>query len=151
MKSKIFDFIEINDNLYENWEQVVDYVGNIFTERGFATTEYFDHIKKDLVENEAYMVIIPHLVLLHSSPKNGSIRGAFHLMKLRNAVDFGSPQNDPVNIVITFTSTGDSGHIESIQKIAALLMDDKFMKNIMEADSKQEIVDFLDVFDDNEM
>ena len=142
-KSNLFDIIEVNDKKYENWEEVIDYLQDTFVSNGFATKEYFQYIKEDLIENEFYMLIIPGLILLHSSPTHGVIKNAFHFMKLSNPVTFGNHINNPVYICITFSAISSDNHIQSIQKIAYMLMNKNFVNEIKEADSLEKIKEII--------
>lgn len=137
MKSKIFRDIRICRKHFPDWEAVVDDVGRAFVAEGLATGAYFEYIKKDLKENEAYMVIIPHFVLLHSAPEHGALENAFHFRKLTHPVEFHHECNDPVNCVITFTSVDADAHIQGIQLLAGMLMNGAFLEEVTQADSDE--------------
>ena len=137
--TKIFNHIEYCNSEFEDWISVVDYVGKQFIDNKYATINYFESIKKEMVESGSYMVIVPHIVLLHSSPKNGALIDAFQFMKLSRFVKFNHSCNDPVNIVIAFTATDSGKHIESIKSIAFMLMDENIMAKISQASTTEEI------------
>lgn len=137
MRSKIFHDIKICREHFPDWEAVVDYVGKAFVAEGFARREYFEFIKKDLVENEAYMVIVPHFALLHSAPENGALENVFHFLKLGHPVEFHHESNDPVTYVITFTSVDADAHIEGIQLLAQMLMNREFTEELERQDSDE--------------
>lgn len=142
-KSSLFDIIEVNDTKFKNWEEIIDYLQGIFVSNGYATEDYFQYIKKDLVENDFYMLILPGLVLLHSAPEHGAIKNAFHFMKLSNPINFGSHINNPVHICITFSAISSDNHIQSIQKIAYMLMNKNFVNEIKNADSLEKIKEII--------
>ena len=137
--TKIFNHIEYCNSEFEDCTSVIDYVGRQFVEMNYATENYFECIKKEMVESDSYMVIVPHIVLLHSSPKNGALTDAFHFMKLSKSVKFNHKCNDPVNTIITFTATDSGKHIESIKSIAYMLMDEDTMARISQASTTEEI------------
>lgn len=137
MRTKIFDEVKICKEHFPDWEAVVDYAGEGFIENGYATKEFFEYIKRDLVENEAYMVIVPHFALLHSAPEHGALKNVFQFVKLVHPVEFHHESNDPVSYVITFTSVDADSHIEGIQKLAFMLMNEAFVRELNEADSDE--------------
>ncbi len=143
MITKIFNEVEVIDEKFENWIQVVDFVCAIFTKRKWSTSDYFEHIKKDMIETKSYMVLAPGVVLLHSSPKNGALDDAFHFIKLKHSVKFDHDYNDPVHSVITFSATDTKKHIESIQRLAYLLIDEEFMNEIRQNVSRIELINIL--------
>ncbi|MDV4149927.1 PTS sugar transporter subunit IIA [Clostridium sp. AL.422] len=142
-RSDLFDIIEVNDTKYKNWEEVIDYLQAVFVSNGYATKDYFQYIKTDLIENEFYMLIVPGLVLLHSSPAHGAIKNAFHFMKLSNPITFGDHINNPVHVCITFSAISSDNHIQSIQKIAYMLMNKNFVNEIKKADSLEKIKEII--------
>lgn len=137
MRSKIFHDIRVCRKHFPDWEAVVDYVGEGFVAEGYAKREYFEYIRKDLAENEAYMVIVPHFALLHSAPEHGALENAFHFMKLEFPVEFHHECNDPVTYVITFTSVDVDAHIQGIQMLAEMLMNRAFIEELELADSDE--------------
>lgn len=139
MESKIFRDIRVCGEHFPDWEAVVDYVGETFVAKGYAKREYFEYIKKDMVENEAYMVIVPHFALLHSAPEHGALENVFHFMKLEHPVEFGHESNDPVAYVITFTSVDADSHIAGISLLAGMLMKEAFVEELSRADSDESL------------
>lgn len=136
MRSKIFHDIQMCRKHFQGWEAVVDYVGEAFVAEGYAKRAYFEYIKKDLVENEAYMVIVPHIALLHSAPEHGALENVFHFMKLEQPVEFHHESNDPVTYVITFTSVDADAHIQGVQTLALMLMNEAFTEELDRADTE---------------
>lgn len=143
MITEIFNEVEVIDKRFENWIQVVDFVREIFVNKKWSTKEYFEHIIKDMIETKSYMVLAPGVVLLHSSPKNGAVDDAFHFIKLKYSVNFDHEHNDPVYAVITFSVTDAKKHIESIQRLAYLLIDEEFMNEIRQNINRDELVNIL--------
>lgn len=139
MRSEIFSDICICREHFPDWEAVVDYAGNAFVKKGYAKRTYFEYIKRDLMENEAYMVIVPHFALLHSAPEHGALENVFHFMKLEYPVEFHHESNDPVTYVITFTSVDADSHIQGIQMLALMLMNGAFVEELSRADSDESL------------
>lgn len=146
MKTKIFDEIVVKRKICD-WEAVVDYAAEYFTGCQAADMSYFDAIKRDMIEMDAYMVLAPGVVLLHSRPENGCLKTVFHLMTLDPPVCFHHAENDPVDVVITFTSLSGGEHMEAIQTLAFMLMDGVLMQQIRSAKTPEEVCGYLTPFE----
>ena len=135
MENNLFDIVEIiNDDLKDSHD-VIKYVENIFINNKWCDDQYFKFVEKDNSDNESYMVIAPHIVLLHSAPEHGALENRYYLGLLEKPVYFNHPSNDPVKIVIAFTAVDNNQHIQSIQKLALMLMKDNFVATLSEAES----------------
>lgn len=93
-----------------------------------------------MIATKSYMVIAPNIVLLHSAPDQEALQDAFHFLKLDHPVNFNHPQNDPVQIVITFSATQKTSHIDAIKNIALLLMSESFISDIKQCQSRTDLI-----------
>lgn len=118
-----------------DWKSAVDEAGQIWLEKGFCEQKYIDLIKDQLASNNAYAVIIPGLVLLHATSGYGVKKNSLMLMTLKEPVAFGHEENDPVKVMICFTSLGQDDHIDSMQRIARMLFDPDFVEKVWAAES----------------
>lgn len=146
--SKIFDQIEVIECMFQHWEECVDYIGDIFISNKWTNTSYFECVKKDLIENDAYMVLAPHIVLLHTACENGALENRFYLGKLNHAVNFLHAQNDPVEVVLAFSATSSEAHMRSIQRLAYRMMDKMFLSCILSAHNTEELERIIAMFEE---
>ncbi len=148
--NQIFDCIEVIDKIFDNWEMCVDYVKEVFVGKNWATEEYFEFIKKDLIENDSYMVLTPHIVLLHSAPNHGALENRFYIAKLITSVNFNHELNDPVQIVMAFTAVDEKEHIGAIQKLALMMLEPDFLTSLLSANNQIELSTVLKQFESKE-
>ena len=109
-----------------DWLGAVDLAGSIWLQEGDCDESYIELIKQQLTENNAYAVILPGLVLLHAEPGHGVNRNTLMIITLDGPVCFGHEFNDPVQVMICFTSLQTQDHLQSMKKIAKMLLDDDF-------------------------
>jgi mannitol/fructose-specific phosphotransferase system IIA component (Ntr-type) len=120
-----------------DWRDAVDVAGRIWLEKGACEQKYIDLIKSQLAENNAYAVIIPGLVLLHATSGYGVRENSLMLITLAEPVAFGHTENDPVKVMICFTSLGQNDHIDSMQRIARMLFDPDLVEKFWAAETDE--------------
>lgn len=64
----------------------------------------------------------------------------------KDGVDFDSLDGEPTNLffMIAASEGADNDHLETLSKLATFLMDKNFSKNLLNADSKEEIIGIID-------
>ncbi|MEY8354552.1 PTS sugar transporter subunit IIA [Lachnospiraceae bacterium 54-53] len=84
-------------------------------------------------------VAIPHC-------KSRVVReAAFALIKLKNEIDWGSFDNQPVKLVIMLAAPddGDNVHLTMLSALAKNLMEDEFREGLLQAESIEDIKNVL--------
>jgi ascorbate PTS system EIIA or EIIAB component len=89
---------------------------------GAVEARYADRCVEVVEENGPYMVLAPGLALAHARPEDGVRQLCLASTTLTEPVEFGHPDNDPVDLVIAFGSPDDSSHIALLQSLAEHLM-----------------------------
>lgn len=140
MKSEIFGELVFAKRHADDWRGAVDAAGRLWLERGLCEQRYIDMIKTQLSENNAYAVIIPGLVLLHAPAGEGVLENSLMLMTLDEPVEFGHEENDPVEVMICFTAVGKQDHLNSMKRIANMLLDDDFVAKAAAAQTDEELM-----------
>lgn len=100
------------------WHEVVDGVGQLLVDSGFATAEYTTAIADSIQRNGPYLVIAPGLALLHARPEEGALAPGLVLATLTEPVAFGHSTNDPVTVALGLTAVDSEGHLDALVAIA---------------------------------
>ena len=90
-----------------------------------------------------YIVVAPHLALLHSRPEDGVLQPGFALVTLRRPVPFGNRSNDPVSLVISIAAVDATSHRQALHQLAAILADPANVQAIIRSESAAEIQNIL--------
>jgi len=127
-----------------SWEEAVDYLGSIMENAGLTHLSYTKAMKDTLKSLGPYSVITPGIAMPHARPEDGVIRTGFALITLETPVNFGSAENDPVDIVIGLAALDKYSHITALREIATCLGDSRFVQDLRNARTKKDMLMTLD-------
>src|SRR5690606_39952565 len=68
-----------------------------------------------------YVVLAPGIALPHARPEDGVVGVGVSVAVLSFPVEFGHPENDPVDVVIAFGSPDSEQHIDLLAALAGVL------------------------------
>lgn len=108
----------------KNWQEAVSAAGNLLVNNGNCLPEYVDAMIHAVDEFGPYMVLAPGIALAHARPEDGVVRMGMSIVTLEKPVNFGSPENDPVKLVIGFGGVDHDSHLKMLQELAIFLMDE---------------------------
>jgi len=124
----------------KDWEEAVRFGGALLVQAGKVEERYVDAMVDAVNELGPYMVLAPGLALAHSRPEDGVKEVCISLINLATPVEFGSKENDPVYIIISFGGVDHESHIGMLQELARFLMVEDNQKFLREATSVEEIL-----------
>lgn len=130
----------------KNWEEAVRIGGNLLVENGFAEPQYVEAMISTVREIGPYIVIAPGIAIPHARPESGAKAVGFSLITLKNPVDFGNKENDPVKIVISFVTTDNKKHLEALSKLAEVLSNAELVSKIKDAKDEEELLKLIGQF-----
>jgi len=102
----------------EDWREAVKASGRLLVAVGAAEERYVAAMVRTTEELGPYAVLAPGVAIPHARPEDGARRVGLSLAVLSEPVEFGSKQNDPVDIVFGFSTTDADAHVELIQALA---------------------------------
>lgn len=121
--------LEVND-----WQDAVRKAGQLLINDGSITEEYIDGAIENVKELGPYIVITKGIALPHATNKVGVNRTAMSLITLKNPVNFGNKNNDPVDTVFMLATTDSTSHLGALQDLSEFLGDEEFL-NILRYDT----------------
>jgi mannitol/fructose-specific phosphotransferase system IIA component (Ntr-type) len=127
----------------KNWEEAVRAGGALLVPSGKVEERYVDAMVAAVKDLGPYMVLAPGLALAHSRPEDGVKDVCMSIINLATPVNFGSKENDPVYVVISFGGIDHESHIGMLQELAAFLIDEDHQKFLKEATSVEEMINAL--------
>jgi len=127
--------VEVN-----NWEEAVRAGGALLVASGKVEERYVDAMVNAVNELGPYMVLAPGLALAHSRPEDGVKEVCMSIINLATPVEFGSQENDPVYVIISFGGVDHESHIGMLQELARFLLDEENQKFLREATSASEML-----------
>lgn len=135
------EYIKLNVQC-NNWEESIKSAGQILIDNEIVTNEYVENTINGIKELGPYVVIAKGIALPHATSSIGVKKSGMSLIRLKNAVEFGS-SNDPVNYVFMLATTDIEEHINALTNLSEYLEKEEFLKTIEKANNSQSIIDYI--------
>lgn len=127
-----------------DWKEAVHLGIGCLVDAGKANWGYCDAIIRSVAKNGPYFILMPGVALPHARPEEGALGTGFSLVTLKEPVDFGSPENDPISILLSFCALDAASQVEeSLAQAVTLFEDDRIVAELMEAESLKQIEKIL--------
>lgn len=136
------DTIEV-DVRAEDWQDALRKAGKLLVQEGRVEAAYVENTIQAVKELGPYIVIMPGVALGHSRPDATVKETCIQMIRLKEPVAFGSECNDPVRLVFMFATTDAEAHLEILQDLAAMLMDQDALDILLQSNHTQEIKELL--------
>jgi PTS system ascorbate-specific IIA component len=130
----------------ENWSQTADLVGSLLVEARKIKTRYIQATRDVVEELGPYVVLAPGIALLHARPENGVLQPCLGMITLSEPVYFGSPENDPVDLVFMLGAVDKKQHVTALQQLAILLSNDQTLIKLRKAENSKELLEAVRSF-----
>jgi PTS system ascorbate-specific IIA component len=106
----------------KDWRAAVAEAGRVLVESGKVEDRYVDAMIRVVEELGPYMVVARGVALAHARPEAGVLERGLSLVRLKEPVRFGHPDNDPVHLVFGLAAIGGDDHVELMAELAAVLL-----------------------------
>lgn len=141
------EYIELDADV-KDWEEAVRLGGGILERNGAVEGRYVDAMVDAVKEMGPYIVIAPGIAMPHARPDCGVYKIALSLVVLKNPVNFGNRNNDPVSMVISLCAVDHSAHLRALQDLMAFLGDEFFISLVLNSRDKKEILKYINTKDE---
>ncbi len=133
------------DVVCNHCHQAIQEAGELLLKSGYVTADYIKAMIDNLKINGPYFVLAPGIAIAHARPENGVLEEGLSLIRLKEAVPFGSAANDPVSVVMALAAKNSDEHVAFIGKIAAVLTSGRFLQDIAGAQTEEEVCSLFTV------
>lgn len=120
-----------------DWEHAIREAGMLLLRSGSIKETYIQKMIDSVKVLGPYIVIAPGLAIAHARPGDEVIKSDISIITLKDPVNFGNRQNDPVSIVFAFAAEEDTKHLSQLSILAQLLSDEKKIERIIKADKEE--------------
>ena len=125
----------------QDWQEAVRAGGQLLIESEICEPRYVDAMVAAVEDLGPYMVLAPGIALAHARPEDGMLKVGMSIINLATPVEFGSEENDPVYLVISFGGIDKESHVQMLQTLAIFLMEDKNQELLKTAISKGQLLE----------
>lgn len=124
----------------KNWVEAIKEAATPLLNQNMISKKYIDTMIDYNKKYNAYFVISESIALIHARPEDGVINNCVTLMTLKDPVNFGNKENDPVKVVICLASVDTNSHLEFLKKIMLIIENRKFYEEIITSSDEKYIL-----------
>ncbi len=125
-----------------DWETAIRTSLVPLEEGGFVEKRYAEEIIKSTKEIGPYYVLTDDIALIHGRPEQGVLKKQLAITVVRKPVFF-TGCDYPVRILLALAATDANSHVDVMQVLASIFVDEDKIKRVAEAGSPEEIYDFF--------
>lgn len=132
----------------EDWKQAIHVSLEPLVRGGYVEPRYADEIIRSTEEIGPYYVLTEDIALVHGRPEQGVIKKQLAVTVVREPIQF-SEDSFPVRLLIALAATDANSHLDVMQVLASIFLDESKIREIVEAESTEKIYDLL-LMEENE-
>ena len=122
-----------------DWEDALKKAAAPLVAHDYIEPAYVEGMIQAVKDLGPYIVLASGFALGHARPSGAVHCACASLTTLKTPVNFGSKQNDPVDIVMILAAVDDKSHVELLQKIVLFLNEKDSFDILRSAKSEQDI------------
>jgi mannitol operon transcriptional antiterminator len=127
------------------WQDAVDQAGRLLLDIGAIEATYVEAMKENIMTYGPYVVVAPGVALLHARPEDGVKELCISIATLQSPVEFGHPDNDPVDLVIALGAVDNRSHLKALAQLVTLLRDREMIDAVRRASTEEEILSLVNL------
>ncbi|MFF5261626.1 PTS sugar transporter subunit IIA [Actinomadura viridis] len=105
----------------DGWRAATRAAAGVLVELGAAGAGYPDACVRVVERDGPYIVLTKGLALVHARPEDGGLAVGVAATRLAAPVEFGHPDNDPVDLLLAFCTPDADAHVASLSALARAL------------------------------
>jgi len=123
-----------------DWKEAVKIGTDLLEKAGTITPQYYKEILMSVEELGPYFLLAPGMAMPHARPEGGVIDTSFALVTLKTPVNFGDPDNDPIDILITLAAKdAATQNEEAIVQVVTLLDEEETVEKLRKAETMEDL------------
>lgn len=107
-----------------DWQSAIRLAGGLLEQAGIASARYTQAMIDNVVENGPYIVIAPGFAFAHARPSEAVHHTGMSWVRLKEPVDFGSGENDPVSLIVALAAVDSKDHTNALAELSGVLGDE---------------------------
>ena len=126
-----------------DWEEAVRQSGKLLMDGGCISQPYIDNMVSAVKEMGCYIVIAQGIALPHSRSGIHAHKIGISFLRLAQPVEFGHPENDPVDLLFGLSSIDNKSHLRALRDFTKILTSEANIAFMRTAQSVDKIYEFL--------
>lgn len=128
----------------ENWEEAITIVARPLLCQDYIEPRYISAMIDSVKRYGAYIVIAKGVALAHARSEDGVNRMGLSVMTLKNPVNFGNMENDPVKIVFCLAAPDSNAHLDIMRSLVHVIDEEWKINDLMDAATVRNFIGALD-------
>lgn len=128
----------------KTWEEAVRLSGELLLKNNYIKESYIDAMVKTVKEMGPYIVIVPGIAMPHARPEDGVKAIGASLVTLKEPINFGDSENDPVKVIIAICSTDHISHMKALSQLMKVMESPNFLENILKVHSPEGVLEYIE-------
>ncbi|MFM2481705.1 PTS sugar transporter subunit IIA [Celerinatantimonas sp. YJH-8] len=129
-----------------DWREAVDISLQPLLDDGSICDSYKEAIFEMHAKIGPYYVLGPGIALLHARPEDGVNQLALGMTIIKEGVSFGSPDNDPVYLIVTLAATDKNSHVGIIASVSELFLNEGDIAQLINSQDLDEVYSVLNKY-----
>ena len=129
-----------------DWEDAVRRSGKLLMDGGCIEQKYIDSMVSTVKKMGSYIVIAKGIALPHSRSGEFAQKVGISFLRLKTPVEFGHPENDPVDLLFGLSSVDNKEHLRALRDLTKILTNEGNVHFMREAGTAEEVCSFLNRF-----
>lgn len=138
VEKKHFNFVD----KVESWQEAIQMACQPLEADGTVDKTYAGQIIESINKYGPYIVIIPNVAMPHVQENaDGVNKTSISFMKLNESVSFDENDSDKdAKLFFTLASCNHDDHLQNMQKLSMMLMNEDLLVELMEVSSPEELL-----------
>lgn len=126
-----------------DWKEAVLLSSRLLEAAGAVEESYGQAMIRTVEELGPYVAVAPGVAIPHARPEDGAVKVAVSVAVLEEPVEFGSEENDPVDLLFGFATPDSDSHVDTIRAVVDFIKDQDKLKALRAAGSNEEALEVL--------
>ena len=109
----------------KDWREAINVSTHLLVEQGYITDNYPKRVIQLTEEHGSYYIVGKDIALVHARPEDGVIRQQLAITVIHKP-------EDPVRLFVTLCAQDSNSHLEMLQELAEILMDEARVQKCVE-------------------
>lgn len=141
--------IDINIEV-KSWQEAIEKVGNLLLANNKIEERYIGSMIETVNNLGPYIVMAKGVAMPHARPEYGAKETSLSIITLKDPVEFGNEEFDPVTMVIGLSSVDSKSHLELLSDLSNIMDDEGLIEKAKYCKSKNELIRLINkVYSEN--
>lgn len=133
----------------KDWQDAIKLVAQPLLKGEYIISDYISAMINSVKKYGPYIVIAKGVALAHARSEDGVNAMGLSVMTIKEPVDFGDSENNPVRIVFCLAAPDPTTHIDVMRSLVNIINEDWKIQQLCNTDSVEEFSNLLNQFEVN--